>query len=349
MLKSLSSPVRNLVYGLLFMVVVSACATLAYMAYGWSFADAIYMVLLTVYTVGYGEVRPIDTPGLREVTIALMVFGCTGMIFLTGTIVQLFTFSQFQFIFGGRRMQKDIDGLQDHVIICGYGRIGLSLAQELHDAGTPFVVIERGDARLASLKSGGMLTIQGDATDEDVLKLAGITRARALATVLPNDAANVFITLSARSLNKGLVIIARGEAPSTEKKLTQAGADRVVLPTHIGAERIAELILFRETADLRASSQTGFVLRHLGRLGLDYEILPAAVGSRAVGASLGAVEAMAAGAFMIFALERNGETLMQPSRDIAIEAGDGVDIIGRAGRAVLLQEIFSPLYSRDQA
>ena len=127
---SLSSPVRNLLYGTLFMVVVSACATAAYMAHGWSFADSIYMVLLTVYTVGYGEVRPIDTPGLREVTIALMVFGCTGMIFLTGTIVQLFTFSQFQLFFGVSRMQKDIDKLGDHVIICGYGRIGISLADE---------------------------------------------------------------------------------------------------------------------------------------------------------------------------------------------------------------------------
>ena len=338
-----SSPVRNLVYGLVFMVVVSACATGAYMAHGWSFADSLYMVLLTVYTVGYGEVRPIDTQGLREVTITLMVFGCTGMIFLTGTIVQLFTFSQFQFFFGERRMQKEIDGLSGHVIICGYGRIGLSLAEELRAGDMPFVVIERGDARLASLKSGGMLSIQGDATDEDTLKLAGVTRARALATVLPNDAANVFITLSARSLNKDLVIIARGEAPSTERKLTQAGADRVVLPTHIGAERMAELILFRETADLRASSQSGFVLRHLGRLGLDFEIVPAAAGSRAVGASLAAVEAMAAGAFMIFALERHGETLMQPSRDLAVEAGDGIAIIGRAGRAVLVREIFSTL------
>ena len=324
------------------MAVVVACATAAYMAYGWGFADAIYMVLLTVYTVGYDEVRPIDTPGLREITIALMVFGCTGMIFLTGTIVQLFTFSQFQIFFGASRMQKDIDKLKDHVIICGYGRIGISLAEELRDGGVPFVVVERGDDRLAALKVGGMLSIQGDATDEETLKQAGIGRARALATVLPNDAANVFITLSARSLNKDLVIIARGEAPSTERKLTQAGADRVVLPTHIGAERIAELILFRETADLRASSQTGFVLRHLGRLGLEYEILPAAAGSRAAGTTIAAIEEQAAGAFMIFAIERKGQTIMQPGRDAVIEAGDGVAIIGREGRAVLVRHIFSP-------
>ena len=342
MLNSFSSPVRNLLYGTLFMVAVSACATAAYMAHGWSFADAIYMVLLTVYTVGYGEVRPIDSPELREVTIALMVFGCTGMIFLTGTIVQLFTFSQFQILFGASRMQKDIDKLKDHVIICGYGRIGISLAEELRAGAVPFVVIERGDDRQAALKDGGMLAIQGDATDEETLKLAGIARARALATVLPNDAANVFITLSARSLNKDPVIIARGEAASTERKLTQAGADRVVLPTHIGAERMAELILFRETADLRASSQTGFVLRHIGRLGLDFEIVPAASGSRADGATIAALEEQACGAFMIFALERAGVTLMQPARDVVVVAGDGVAIIGREGRAVLVRQLFSP-------
>ena len=105
---------------------------------------------------------------------------------------------------------------------------------------------------------------------------------------------------------------------------------------------MAELILFRETADLRASSQTGFVLRHLGRLGLDYEIVPAAAGSEADGATIAALEEQAAGAFMIFALERKGRTLMQPGRDFVVEAGDGVAIIGREGRAVLVRQLFSP-------
>ena len=243
MFQFLSSPLRNLAAGLAFMVVVSACATAAYIHNGWDFGDALYMVVLTVYTVGYDEVRPIDTPELRAVTIALIVTGCTGMIFLTGTLIQLITASQLQQFFGSRRMQKEIEHLTDHVIICGYGRIGQMLARELQAGKADFVIVERGDGRMTAARDLGFLSLQGDATDEDVLRRAGVSRARALATVLPDDAANVFITLSARSLNRGLTIIARGEAASTESKLIQAGADRVVLPTRIGAERMAELLL----------------------------------------------------------------------------------------------------------
>src|SRR6202167_930406 len=188
MLKLLSSPLRNLAAGLAFMVVVSACATAAYMERGWAFGDALYMVVLTVYTVGYDEVKPINTPELRAVTIALIVTGCTGMIFLTGALIQLITASQLQQLFGVRRMQKEIDRLTDHVIICGYGRIGQMLARELQAGKSAFVIVERGDGRMTAARELGFLSLQGDATDEDVLRLAGISRARALATVFPDGA-----------------------------------------------------------------------------------------------------------------------------------------------------------------
>ncbi len=239
------------------MLVVSACATAAYMENGWGFGDALYMVVLTVYTVGYDEVIPIKTPELRAITIALIVTGCTGMIFLTGSLIQLITASQLQQLFGFRRMQKEIDRLTDHVIICGYGRIGQMLARELQAGKCDFVIVERGDGRMTAARELGFLSLQGDATDEDVLRLAGISRARALATVLPDDAANVFITLSARSLNRELTIIARGEAASTEGKLIQAGADRVVLPTRIGAERMAELLLYQNVAKVLSGIKAG--------------------------------------------------------------------------------------------
>src|ERR1700688_4624082 len=130
MFQFLSSPLRNLAAGLAFMVVVSACATAAYIHNGWDFSDALYMVVLTVYTVGYDEVRPIDTPELRAITIALIVTGCTGMMFMTGAFVQLITASQFRQLFGVRRMQKDVDALSNHVIVCGFGRIGQMLTRE---------------------------------------------------------------------------------------------------------------------------------------------------------------------------------------------------------------------------
>ena len=339
----LSSPLRNLLAGIAFLLTVAAIATFAYVGEGWSLGDALYMVVITIYTVGYDEVRPIDTPALRAITITLIVAGCTGMIFVTGALVQLITTSQFQQLLGTRRMQKDISALEDHVIVCGYGRIGQMLARELRDGRLACVIVERDAARHQLAVAQGFAALQADATDEEVLRAAGVTRARALATVLPHDAANVFITLSARSLNAGLTIIARGEAPSTEKKLLQAGANRVVLPAHIGAERVAEIILFQAMASLLEgdSGEAGFG-RDLRRLGLELEVVPAAPGSRCVGMSVAALEREAAGAFLVVALNRaDGASVLQPPGDAVIGAGDGVALVGRPGRARAVEQLFS--------
>jgi trk system potassium uptake protein TrkA/voltage-gated potassium channel len=336
----LGSPLRNLLAGLAFVLTVGTLAIAAYMAAGWSFGDSLYMVVMTVFTVGYGEVRPVATPALRAITIGLIALGCTGMIFLTGVLVQAITASQFQQILGVRRMNKDIDALSGHVIVCGYGRIGLMLARDLRAGGTAFVIVERSEERAADARAQGFLAMQGNATDEDCLRAAGILRARALATVLPDDAANVFITLSARSLNRGLTIIARGEAPSTENKLLQAGANRVVLPTHIGAERIAELLLFPHLAELLNEGERGLA-RDLRRIGLELEVVAAAAGSRCVGTTVAALEVAAAGAFLVVALERrDGTSLLAPAGDVVLEAGDGVAIVGRPGRAMAVQQAF---------
>jgi voltage-gated potassium channel Kch len=334
----LASPLRNLIAGLAYMVLVSVLAIVAYVACGWSLGDALYMVVTTVFTVGYGEVRPVASPALRAITMGLILFGCTGMLFLTGALVQLITASQFQQFLGVRRMQKDIDALSGHVIVCGFGRIGLMLARDLRAAGSRFVVIERSEERAAEARAQGFLGMAGDATDESCLRAAGILRAHALATVLPDDAANVFITLSARSLNRGLTIIARGEAPSTENKLLQAGANRVVLPTHIGAERIAELLLFPKLAELMKDGERGLGLR---RIGLELEVVAAGVGSRCVGSSIAALEVAAGGAFLVVGLQRrDGSSVLAPVGDVVIEAGDGVAIVGRPGRAMAVQLAF---------
>ena len=346
MFQFLSSPLRNLAAGLAFMLVVSACATAAYIHNGWDFGDALYMVVLTVYTVGYDEVRPINTPELRAVTIALIVTGCTGMIFLTGTLIQLITASQLQQFFGSRRMQKEIEHLTDHVIICGYGRIGQMLARELQAGKADFVIIERGDGRMSAARDLGFLSLHGDATDEDVLRRAGVARARALATVLPDDAANVFITLSARSLNRGLTIIARGEAASTESKLIQAGADRVVLPTRIGAERMAELLLYQNVAKLLSGIQAG----DLDRLGRDLRRLVWrsrwSPPKKAAGASGRPSASSRPSPREHFSSSRwtggTGKPCSSRPPNLAINEGDGVAIVGRSGRAQTVEVRFRP-------
>ncbi len=331
----LGSPARTLGSIVAFMLAVILLATLAYMGAGWSFADASYMVLLTIYTVGYGEVHPIDTPYLHSVTVGLMILGCTGMILLTGALVQFLTITQLQQILGGRRVKAEIDKLENHVIVVGFGRIGLMLAGELKAGGVPFVVLEHSEQKAADVRARGYLCLVGDATDEQSLTSAGIARARILATVLPNDAANVFITLSARALNPGIEIIARGEAVATESKLIQAGANKVVLPAHIGAERIAELILFPETARmLRESAKFSELERTLRGLGLEMEVIAVPQKGALTGLSIEEMENRAKGKFFVMQLNRHGgDSFTNPDRAWKVHGGDGVVIVSRTGGA----------------
>jgi voltage-gated potassium channel Kch len=139
----LGSPLRNLFFGVSFTFAIMVFATVAYVHLaGWSLSDAIYMVVVTVYTVGYGEVRPVVTPLLRGITIGTIVLGCTGMIFVTGALVQFITLSQLNQIFGLKRMTTQIENLNRHIIVCGFGRIGESLAQGLRAGGASFVILE---------------------------------------------------------------------------------------------------------------------------------------------------------------------------------------------------------------
>lgn len=328
--QALSSPVQNLLGGIVFVGIVMAVSTVGYMMNGWSLGDAVYMVILTVYTVGYDEVRPIDTTPLRFVTGGLIVFGCTGMIFVTGALIQFITATQFTELLDHRRTRMRIEELRQHIIICGYGRIGSMLARELAAASRPFVVLERSETRSQEAHADGHLCLTAEATDESALLRAGVQRASAVVTVLPEDAANVFITLSARSLNPTLTIIARGEAPSTERKLIQAGADRVVLPAHIGAERMADYLLYPELGE---AALGGTALR---RLGLVCEVIVVEAGSPWEGQAVEAIEQQADETFVIVEIERRPDGRRERvARTTRVLAGDGVMVVGRSTAAAV--------------
>ncbi len=332
----LAHPSRNLVRVAIFMVVLWTAATVGYVEAGWSFQDALYMVTLTIFTVGYGEVHPIDTPFLHFMTMATMALGCTGMIFFTGALVQFFTLRPLQAIMGERRMHTEIDKLEGHIIVCGFGRIGVELAKALHDGAAPFVLVEQSEHKATQARDAGYLCIEGDATLEPTLEAAGIARARILATVLPNDAANVFITLSARNLNPAIQIIARGDAVTTESKLVHAGANKVVLPTHIGAERIAEMILFPETARFIFESGTMRELeRTLRNLGLTIEVVVVPENGAFTDLTIEEIETRARGSFFIVQLNRReGEAITEPDKGLRVAAGDGLVLVGRSGQAM---------------
>jgi voltage-gated potassium channel len=340
----LDSPHRNLILGIVYTLSVMLAGTIAYMTVGWSLRDAFYMVITTVYTVGFEEVRPINTPVLYAITVTLIVLGCTGVIFLTGALVQFFTLSTLNKAIGIKRMNKQIDQLSGHVVVCGFGRLGSVLARSLAASSAGFVIIEPEEARALDAREQGYLCIHGDATNEKILLAAGITRAAALASVVSADALNVFITLSARALNPNLTIVARGELASTESKLIQAGADKVVLPTHIGAERCAELLLFQESARIIEGLERshGFQ-RVLRSFGIELEVVTAAPQSPAVRMTVDAIERQARGAFFIVQINRrDGDVHTGPPGTAVVEEGDGVVLIGRPNRAAVLTSLFEP-------
>lgn len=329
-----ASPSRTLLGAMVFILCIFVVSSTGYVLDGWSLSDATYMVILTIFSVGFGEVRPIDTSYLRTVTITTMVLGCTGMIFFTGALVQLFASIQLKKVLGLDIMQNEINRLSNHTIICGFGRIGMQLAKELNSGGSPFVVLERDAAKIAEAQTLGYLCWKADATDESALKKAHIERARVLATVLADDAANVFITLSARSLNPKVEIIARGEVPTTESKLFHAGADKVILPTHIGAERIAEMILYPHTQRFVSENEPMLEMkRSLHEFGLELEAVSVVAGNVMIGQSVGDAERQGNGSFFIVQIDRaDGQTITHPAENVRIEEGDSIVLVVRGSR-----------------
>lgn len=234
---------RTLLTGVLMSFATIAIGMAGYMLNGESAVDAFYMIVITVASVGYGEVVRVDTPALKLFTSLIIIFGTVSFAYIMAGIVQTLLEGELQAFLGERAMTKSINNLKRHTIICGYGRMGQILAKELESAGQPFVVVDKSEGRTKQAEAEGHLAWQGDASEEECLLAVHVERALQLATVLPDDAANVFITLTARTLNENLNILSRGEVPATRAKLIQAGANHVILPAAIGGYKMAELIL----------------------------------------------------------------------------------------------------------
>lgn len=243
-----ASPNRALRNGLVFFGVTCLVATLGYVIAGWNWVDALYMVTITIFGVGYGEVQPIESLPLKLFTIAVIFAGCSSLIYVIGGLVQMLAEGEIERMLGLRNRSREIAALTDHTIICGYGRIGQILANELRSQDQPLVVLDQAQDRIARAIDDGFLALQGDCVEDDILQNAGIYRARVLASVLPDDATNVFITLTARGMSDAIRIISRAESPSTESKLLRSGANHVVMPAAIGAIRVAQLAA-SESAD----------------------------------------------------------------------------------------------------
>lgn len=324
---------RRILTGAIFFSITIAVAIAGYVTAGWPLLDSLYMVVITIFGVGYGEVRPIESPTLRMFTILVIVAGTSSAVYMVGGMVQMVTEGEINRALGIHRMMKTIERLENHVIICGFGRMGQILARELHNSQMPFVVVDSSGDRTTEAEELGYLIVIGDATDEDVLQLAGIRRAHFLASVLPNDASNVFITLTARGLNPNLSIMARGEFPTTEHKLKLAGADHVVLPATIGALRLVHMIKHPAALDLLDRNDGSSTLNELlGRLEIQLDELAVPAQSPLIGGIIRDVEVRGDRAFLIVALRRADGTLLQsPPSTTPIHVGDTLIVMGHQG------------------
>ncbi|MEO0452960.1 MAG: potassium channel protein [Verrucomicrobiota bacterium] len=321
----MNSSIRLICFGGALFVISFLLGEIAYSGLDdWNFIDILYMVIITAFGVGYGEVHPIETTELKLWTILIIVTGCTSLILVTGGIVQLLLESKINQLMG-KKMTANIDQMKNHVIVVGYGRVGHVLVHELLTAGKEVVIVDVEDL-CSTLNQKEIGFIQGDATDETILQKAGVERASTIAIVLPNDALNVFITLSARNLNPEIDIIARGEAITTKKKLSQAGANRIVMPTQSGAEHIAQMITRPAASNfLESRKEAKALIGDLEDLGLELEEIE--VESFQIGKTLKACEKLSENRYLIVAIHRGNEVISQPELDTVIEKGDSLLVI----------------------
>ena len=289
---------------------------------GWDVVDSFYMTIITLTTVGYGEVRELSLAG-RMFTVALLLVG-VGMVFYgAATIAEARFEERIRQIFGRRKLVKELDKLENHHIICGYGRIGSTVAGEYARESMPHVIIESDESITSHLDQEGKLVILGDATLDETLIEAQVEKAKSLVCALPTDAENVFVTLTARALNPNLFILSRAARESSIGKMEAAGANRVVSPYTMGGMRIAQSVLRPKLA--------GFideVISH-ATTDLDFDEVTVPEGSNLVGMALRESEiSQETGVYLLSIRHSSGEMRFNPGPDFLIQAGDHLYALG---------------------
>ena len=211
----------------------------------WTLLDSLYMTIITLASVGYGEVHELDNLG-KIWSILLIIFGVTGVGALFRTINEEFIQSQ---LFWKKKMKKTISKLKDHYVICGYGRMGAVIAKELSDKGKKFVIIDNSEEKIEIIRENGMLCLQGDATSEETLKSAGIDKASGVAVVLDTDQDNLFVTMSIKTVYPDTFLLSRCSRKENQTKLIRAGANKVINPYISGGHRMAEILIKPQVED----------------------------------------------------------------------------------------------------
>jgi voltage-gated potassium channel len=296
--------------------VVIAVGTCGYMVMeGWSFLDALYMTVISITTVGFKEVRDLDASG----RVWTMIMSGTGVVLIFGTVGLVTEYLITEATSGRsrtRQMARAVGELRGHYVLCGYGRVGSTVARELVHERMPFAVIDVNPASLEHARADGHLIVEGDATDDTTLRAAGIERARGLISTIDSDAQNVYVILSARALNPALLIVGRASTPSAEEKLALAGADRIVSPYTMAGRRLAELATRPRVVDFLDAA-----LSH-GELSFSLEELHVTAGGSLDGVTVAALRAR--GLFVLAILTDAGQYEANPADDRRLLVGETI-------------------------
>jgi voltage-gated potassium channel len=324
----LRKSMHGLYIGALMFLTVILVGTTSYWFQHWKLGDAFYMVIITVFSVGYEEVEPVTSSMLRLTTILIIIAGDASKVYFVGSLVQFITEGEIGKAMEEHRKSRDIESITNHAIICGYGRIGQTLARELKGNDFPFLIVDNNAERVALAHTHGYQSLVGDAGSEETMNEAHIERAIVLATVLPSDMVNVFITLTARNMRPDLRIIARAEDPATEKKLRQAGANEIILPAFVGGMQIANSITHPSLGSLLKDNR--LLKSGLQELGVDiveHSIVADGVDDRKTVKQL--LSGVEADRLILGIKKANGSLVQHPNNSYRLEANDVVMMLSR--------------------
>ena len=313
------------------LVGITVVSSIGYMVLGLGPLDALYQTVITVSTVGYREVGVDDESQAYRLFTIFVITGGVGTAFYTlGVLLETLVEGRLTDQLWRRRMDRTIAGMSDHVIVCGWGRVGRTIANDIAAAGKDVVVVDIDPERLTECD---LPFVVGDATDDATLAAAHLDRAGALVAALDTDAANLYVTLSGRSARSDLFIVARARVESAEAKLTQAGADRVVNPQHIGGERIAALVLQPSVADFLD------VVMHDGSLEFRLAEVQVPAGSPLAAESLRDAHLRdRTGALVLAMRDADGTFRTNPPPDTPIRPGEVLIAIGTADQLQALRD-----------
>jgi len=327
-------PLRRLALLLSVPLLLTLLGTVGYhLVEGWPFFDALYMTVITLTTVGFMEVHPLTRAG-RAFTMLLSLGGIFTLLYAAMEAIRTIVSGELKTVLGRQRMERSLSQLRDHFVVCGYGRMGSLVCREFSGQGLPFVVIDRSAELLSDFRLPHGLPLVGDATQDEVLRAAGVERARCLVTAAASDADNLYITMSARFLNEKLLIVSRAEEEAAEKKLLRAGANRVVSPYVIGGQRVAQAVLRPAVMDFLE------LATHSQHLELQIEETAIFSGSGLAGATIRDSQLRQDLGIIVVAIKKpDGHMVFNPAPELAIASGDVLIAMGHRDQLDRLERL----------